>query len=76
VTKTKKKYDCRYCGEQFDKSWQASIHIDKNHYRERRLREVSCWRCAGWIDPNKTNTCACGFVHPLIQTTDSERTTR
>lgn len=66
------KYECRYCRQQFQKGWQVSIHIERDHAGEpRRLRDVSCWACAGWIDPNVTNTCSCGFVHPYIELADA-----
>ena len=61
------KHQCRYCGTGFDKSWKVSSHILTDHANDKpRLREVSCWACAGFIDPNVTNTCSCGFVHPYI----------
>jgi hypothetical protein len=61
------KHECRFCGERFQKGWQMSVHVDKSHRGERRLRTVSCWACAEQIDPNVTNACSCGFVHPYIK---------
>lgn len=41
------------------------IHITTEHdHSTKRLRLVSCHRCAGEIDVNVTRTCECGFTLP------------
>lgn len=42
------------------------IHVTEDHdHSTRRLRLVSCYRCAAEIDVNETTTCGeCGYALP------------
>lgn len=66
------KHECIDCGMKFKRLTDKLIHWSSQHDRgylerhERRLRNVSCWRCATEMPVGEDGQfrCECGFVLP------------
>ncbi len=76
-----KTYECAGCGEECVGVTAHLVHVTNCTVLKEGggtiTRTVSCFRCAGDIDPRKGMTCdACGFTHPGFTNPNPERNHR
>lgn len=65
MTKPKPGNTCSICGSAFETVTDHMIHVSTAHRPgDAPRRGWSCWRCAGYCDPDTAICPDCGWHHP------------